>query len=190
MALCLASLLLFTGQTCTHRRAAGAIFRGHLERVLQFLEFLPARRGGLEGGGRVFQKRGIVNLGANHGVGADQNALAALDADLFVPHRNLERDVPFLPLGGGAGESAVDRHGADRQVVAFAGDDLGEHFLDKLRSFFRHRAPQVKGAGNLIRNLDLVQVAEGLVHGGEILLHDGFAALSVGLLDGVLDGLR
>ena len=83
-------------------------------------------------------------MDANHGVGTDQDALAALDADFFVPHRNLERDIALFPLCGGAGESAVDRHGAYRQVVAFAGDHLGEHFLDELRSFFRHRAPQVE----------------------------------------------
>jgi len=33
-----------------------------------------------------------------------------------------------------------------------------------------------------------VEVAQGGVHGGEVLLHDAGAALAVGLLDGVLDG--
>ena len=38
------------------------------------------------------------------------------------------------------------------------------------------------------RHLDLVQMAQRRIHGGEVLLHHRFAALAVGLLDGVLDG--
>jgi len=45
------------------------------------------------------------------------------------------------------------------------------------------------GEVTLSGNLDLVEVAEGRIHGGEILLHHAFAALAVSLLDGVLDGL-
>ena len=44
------------------------------------------------------------------------------------------------------------------------------------------------GAGNLRRDLHFVEMVERRVHRREVLLHDAFAALAVGLLDGVLDG--
>ena len=70
----------------------------------------------------------------------------------------------------------------------FAGDDLGEHVCDEVRGGGGDRRPQVEQRGDLVRNLHFVQMAERRIHRGEVLLHDRFAALAVGLLDGVLDG--
>jgi hypothetical protein len=71
--------------------------------------------------GRVGQQPGRTPC-ADDGVRADENAFAALDAQVGFPDRDLERDVALFPLGGAGREGAVDGHGADGQVVAFEGD--------------------------------------------------------------------
>ena len=86
------------------------------------------------------------------------------------------------------GEGAVDGHGAHRQVVAFAGDDPGGDLLHELGRRGGDRRADIERRGDLARNWYLVEVAEGRIHRREILLHHAFAALAVGLLDGVLDG--
>ena len=58
MALWLASLLLFTGQTSTQTCAAGAIFRSDLQRVAILFHALPLRLGPLEGCGSLAAKFG------------------------------------------------------------------------------------------------------------------------------------
>src|ERR1017187_132101 len=87
--------------------AARAILRRHLERILHFLEFFPARRSRLESGRGVSEQCRLINLGANYGVRANQHALAALDTESFLPYRDFQRDIPFLPLRGGAGEGSI-----------------------------------------------------------------------------------
>src|SRR5262249_12071504 len=69
--------------------AAGAIFGGDLQGVLAILHVLPAGGCGLEGGrhgrGRVaVEDAGVVDFGADYSVRADEDALAALDAELLV----------------------------------------------------------------------------------------------------------
>ncbi len=61
-------------------RAAGAIFRSHLQRVALLLHAPPLRLGPLERGGSLVGQHAVVHLGANHGVRANHDALAALDA--------------------------------------------------------------------------------------------------------------
>ena len=121
-------------------------------------------------------------------MGADQHALAALDAELLIPDRDLERDVALFPLRGAGGEGAVDGHGADGEVVAFAGDHAGGDLLHELGRSGGDGRPHEEGRRHFVGHLDFVEVAEGGIDRGEVLLHDGFAALAVGFLDGVLDG--
>ena len=75
------------------------------------------------------------------------------------------------------------------QIVAFAGDDCAGDSLHELGRGGRTPADGMSNsAGDLAGDLDFVQMAEGCIHRREILLHDAFAALAVGLLDDVLDG--
>ena len=69
-------------------------------------------------------------------------------------------------------------------------DHWTKHIPDKIRGSGRDRRAAGDLAGDLGRHLDLVQVDQGLVHGGVVLLDDGFAAFAVGLLDGLLDLLN
>ncbi len=128
-----------------------------------------------------------IDLGADDGVRADQHALAALDAEVLVPFGNFEGDVALLPLRGAGGVGSIDGHGADRKIIAVA-EDLGrQNILHKSGSGGGNRRTKLDLAGGLGRNRDLVKVGEGAVHGGKVLLHHGFAALAVSLLDRLLD---
>ena len=75
------------------------------------------------------------------------------------------------------------------QIVAVAGDDRAASTSRTKPGLRREpedggRSVEVTVAGNL----HFVQVVERGIHRGVVLLHDRFAALAVGLLDGVLDG--
>ena len=119
---------------------------------------------------------------------ADQHAFAALDAQLLIPFRNLESDVALFPLRRRGGESAVDGHGADRQIVAFAGNDPPEYLLHEFGRGGGDGRPDVELSRHCVRNFHLMQVSQSFVHCCEVLLHHAFAALAVSLLDGMLDG--
>ncbi len=132
------SSLFFTGQTSTHRvqpvQSSGAICKGE-ELVLEFLE---ACRGGLEGLRSAFEQGRIVDLLADDCMRANKGAFTTLDADLFVPDRDFEGDVAFLVLGGAGGVGAVIGQHANRQIVAIAGDDRADDFLDEFGGVCRH----------------------------------------------------
>ena len=83
--------------------------------------------------GASFKQGGIIHLGADDRVRADIGAFAALNADLGIPDRDLQRDVAFFPYGGAGWISAVIGDLADRQVVAVFGDDGAQHLFDKGR---------------------------------------------------------
>ena len=84
--------------------------------------------------GALSPSSATVDLGADHSVRANHDALAALDAEILVPHRNELRDVALLPLRGGRREGAARGNGADRKQIALAGSDLAEHIVDELGS--------------------------------------------------------
>src|ERR671933_481818 len=96
MALCFTSVLLLAGQILRPELLAQELGRGAVD--------------GLGG----------EDLHADGGVGADDGALAAGDADVRVPDRDLLGDRPLLVPGRPRREGAVDGQGADREPVAVA----------------------------------------------------------------------
>ncbi len=169
------------------QRTAGAIFRRDLQRVGQAGKFLPLGRRVLERRRRILEPRRVIDFGADDRVRANQHALAALDARLFVPGGNLERNVALFPLRRAGGESAVYRNLADGHVVAQPGDHGRRDLLDERGRLGRHGRPDVERARHLVRHLDLVQILQRLVYRRKVLFHHRFAALAVGLFDGMLD---
>ena len=81
----------------------------------------------------------VVDLVADDGVRADEDALAALDAQVGFPDRDFQGDVALFPLGGAGGEGAVHGHGGDRDVIAIEGDHRAKHVLDEIGCFLRDR---------------------------------------------------
>ena len=129
----------------------------------------------------------VVDLGADRRVRADQRALVALDADLGVPDRNLERDVPLLPFRRRHRPRAIDRERAHRQQVALAGQHHRGHLLHEVGRLRRHeRRPRARRGGRG-RHRNLVQVRQRLVHHLAVPAHDLGPALAVGLLNRLLD---
>src|SRR5438093_532698 len=60
-----------------------------------------------EARGAVVEGSRVVDLHADGGMGADQRALGAVDADLGVPDGDLGRDGALLPTAGPGGEGPV-----------------------------------------------------------------------------------
>ena len=118
---------------------------------------------------------------------AHHHALAALDAEVFVPHRDFESDVALLPHRGAGRECPVDRQLRNRERIAVAGDDRSEHVLHKLGRGFRNRAAHIEPAGDGVGNRHLVHMVERRVHGGVVLPNHRFAALAVSLVNRLLD---
>ncbi len=161
---------LVLGRTDEHAGGAPrAVLGRHLNGVLHALEFLALEVGGFVGGGRLLQLGGVVDLDADGGVGADQRALPALDADLLVPDGDLQGDVALFPLGRGRGESAVHGHGGHGEVVPLVGDDLGQGRPDVFGRQGGDHGGLVKGARGLRGHLDLEEIGQGLVHRLEVL---------------------
>ena len=132
--------LALRGTDRNAQAASGAIFRRHLQRVLQLGELAPLRHRRLESLRLVIDIAGIEDLGTNDRVRTNHNALATLDAQLLVPHRNLQRDVALLPLRGSCGESAVNRQRAHWNQVALTVDDQRFHVTHEVRRVGRNRA--------------------------------------------------
>ena len=71
--------------------------------------------------GSTVEGGGLEDLHADRGVRADDGALAAVDADVGIPDRDLLGDGPLLVLRRARRERAVDREGGDRQQISVAG---------------------------------------------------------------------
>ena len=185
-----ARLGLVPGRADVHAQsAAGAILGSDLDGVSQPLPLGEAGCGGGEGSGSPFQGGRLVGLAPDRRVRADQDALAALNADARIPRGNLKGEVALLPLGGAGGISAVERQGAHGQRIAATGDHRAEDVAHEIRGVHRDGRLDVGLAGHGLAHLDFVQVGERGVNGGQVHLDDLFAFLAVGLADGLLDRL-
>ena len=168
--------------------AAGAVLDRHLHGPLLAGVLLALGVDRLEGRRSALQVHRVVDLGADAGVRAVQRALAALDAQLGIPHRHLERDVALLPPRGVRRPHAVVGDLADGQLVALAGHDPGGHVLHEVGRGRRHQLGLVVVAGHRRGHLDAVEIGDRLVDRVVVHLHDLLAPLAVGLVDGLLDG--
>ena len=121
-------------------------------------------------------------------MGTDEGALAALDADVRLPDRNVDRDVPLLVLGGAGRPGAVLRYCGDGQRISLAGNDLGRHLPDELGGIPGNRRLHFLRAGHLLRDRHLDDALQGPVHRGVVHLNELLPLLAVGLLDLGLDG--
>src|SRR5690606_10926091 len=117
----------------------------------------------------------------------DEGADAALDAELFVPHGDVDGDVALFVLGGAGGEGAVGGQGGDGDAVAESVDDGTQgvaHEIGRLGAEAGFHPQGAVGAGG---DGDFLDVLEGdvdgvVVHGQHLL-----AGLGVALDNSVLD---
>ena len=123
-------------------------------------------------------------MGANHGT------LAALDAGLRVPYRNLECKIALLPLCGSGGERAVAGEGADRQLISPAFVDRAQHFALKFGRLRREGKRHLDRAADLLRHFHLEQVRQSFIHRLHVLLDDFLALAAVGIANRLADRLH
>ena len=145
--------------------------------------------GGLEIRGRLLETSFAVELGADDAVRADEAAVAALDADIRLPHRYEHRDVALLPAGCGGRIGAVRRQHADWQQIAVAGHHYRRDFAHERGRLLWYRWDQLQFAAHVLVHFDLEETGERIVDRFEVLAHDLLALLAVGFLDGLLDFL-
>lgn len=167
----------------------GAVLGEHLQGVHLVGQAGRIQRNRLERLRRIVEHIGLVVLGPQHAVRADEGAVAALDAVVLVPDRDDLGHIALLVLRGARGERTIGRQLAHRQRLALLGHHGRGDVLDEVRRERRHGRQVVLGGGDLGRHVDLVQVLQGGVDGGVVLLHDLHRLLRVGLGDRVLDGL-
>ena len=149
------SCLFLTGQTSTQMpqpvQSSGATWMLYF-RVAHSLSRASVD---LKVAGAPSAMRRVEHLDADHRVRANHGALAALDADLGIPHRNLQRDVALLPLGGSGGEGAVGRERADRQLVAAVLVDRAQYVALEIGRAGGESRRNFDLAGGLGRHLSL-----------------------------------
>ncbi len=167
--------------------AARAVLRRDLDRVGVPLVLGALERDRLVRSGRARELRRLEDLRADRGVRAHHRALVALDADLLVPHGDLESDVPLLPLGGGEGPRAVGRERAHGQEVALSLEHDARDALHEVRRGVGHDGRAAARRRDLHGDGHLGEVREGPVDGREIAAHRLLALPAVRLLDRLLD---
>src|ERR1017187_5293132 len=136
---------------------------------------------------RAGQPGCVVILRPDDAVRTDETALAALNAQLWPPHRHFVGDIALFPGRGAGREGPVHRHQAHRNFIPEALENSGRHLAHELRSARRHGRRAVERAGGTIGDFDLVQSRKALIDGPEVLLQDFLALGAVGLSDRILD---
>jgi hypothetical protein len=76
----------------------------------------------LEGRRRIFGQFSREDLGADGRMRANENALAALRAQVGFEHRNLQGQIALFVFGGAERPRTIGREQRNRQRVALAGD--------------------------------------------------------------------
>lgn len=129
----------------------------------------------------------MVELGPQRRVGADKDAVAALDADIRMPNRDLAGDIALLEAAGGGGVSAIHRQHGDGDQIAAPRQHLAGDPLDKLAATRCQRQRIVADLLLTGRDGHLMEVGQGVIHRREVAL-DHFGPLAgIALLDALLD---
>ena len=180
--------LVLGGADLDAERAAGAVFGRDLKRVFVAGEILGFEIDGFEGVGRAGEGGGFVELGADGGVRADEDALVALDAEGEIPSGDFQGEVAFLEAGGAGGPGAVHGDGADGEVVAVVGEEArGDlQYEGGGAGINGRRSDGGVGVGRGGED-ELIHAGEGGVHGGVVHPDDGVALAAVGFGDGFFD---
>ena len=179
--------LVLRGTNHDAERAAGAVLGGDLDR-----EFVALEAGGFEGRvlercGGVGQRGGLVVFGADRGVGADEHAFVALDADRGIPDGDRLREVALFPFGGAERPGAVDRKRADWKQVAFSGEHHAGDTADEIRRGLGNRKRAVPRGISLGGDGDFVERGQCGIDGGKVFFHHLGAFAGVGFFDCALD---
>src|ERR1700730_10253758 len=129
----------------------------------------------------------MIVASANDTVGANETALAALDAEFRFPDRHGLRDVSLLECARPRRERAVGRDQTDRDLVAEPNQHLGCDAPHELGSVIRYDLRPVEAARHDRRNLNLLQMRQRPIDRRIILPDHGLTLVRIGLADRLLD---
>src|SRR4029453_10666329 len=121
---------------------------------------------------------------------ADKYTLAAFDAKVFFPNRDLKRNVSFFPLGRAYWIRSIQRQSTDGQLVASTGNDFACHLAYECRRLFADRLGLLNATRDCFRNSDFIKVLQRCINGCEVLTNHGFASLAVRLADRLFDSVN
>ena len=173
-------LLLVVDRAHVHADAAArAVVGGHLDGHQRVGEVLAPPLLVSEARGGVVEGSGVVDLHADGGMGADQRALGAVDADLGVPDGDLGRDGALLRTAGPGREGPVHGQGADRKAVALPRQHRRGHPLHEGGGLSRHQREAGPAAGAAGGDGDLREAGERGVDRRQVPGDDDVAALAV-----------
>jgi hypothetical protein len=138
---CLVSRVrLVLGRTNVHAKLTpGAVLGSDLDGVSEPRVLLAAVSVRLEGSRRAGERRRLVKLGPDGGVGTNEGALVALNTNRGIPDGDLVGDVALFPLRGSGGPGPVHRKGAHREQIPIAGNHHRGHPLDEIGRLLGHR---------------------------------------------------
>ena len=167
--------------------AAGAVFQIDLkgEADLGIAAGIDGRV--LEAGRRCFARLLMEILGADHAVRTGKTALAALDAQVRIPHRHGLGDIALFEGRRARRKRAVGGQLTDWDFVASALHHPGGDVAHEGWRPLRHSRRPLEGARHGGGNLHRVQVGQRLIHCGKIGAHQIGALGPVAYLDGVFD---
>ncbi|MOA08487.1 hypothetical protein D3C78_1282590 [compost metagenome] len=129
----------------------------------------------------------MVELGPQRRVGADKDAVAALNADIGVPDGDLAGDIPLLEAAGGGGVSTIHRQHGDGDKIAAPRQHFTSDALDKVAAARRQWQRIVADLLVTGRDHHLTQVSQGIVHRREVARHHLGPLAGIALLYALLD---
>ena len=161
---------------------------------------IPGRRCGIAGRRRGKGSR-IAHLGADRRMGAHHHALAALHAQIALPHRHRFSQVAFLEPGRARGPGAITGEGADRQAIALVGQQRQDHLPFKRREHFWSgrslglpRSPSellilITGLLVLVKAepVETGQLSQRAVHGLKVARHHSLTLVAIAGLNAAAD---
>ena len=165
------------------QRATRAVFRSDLNDPRGIRKVLALERSGLEAGRSLLHIFVRGDFGADGGMRTNHGALAALDAGVGIPNRDVGRDAAFFILRRRGRPSPVGRpfQIGYFQLFAAAFQNRAFDLADDFRSIFRNARQAMQLGGRLVRHFDFVQVSQRGVDSGPVLFDNGLSLLRVGL---------
>ena len=117
---------------------------------------------------------------------ANQWALSALCAEIYIENRDFQCYVAFFVGGGSQWEGAVNREQAHWYLVTTTGNNFSGYIFDEVRCAVGDGASQIKFSICFLRDSYFVQICQSFINGPEIQFNKSFTFSSIGFFMAIL----
>ncbi len=180
-------LSVLAGADIDTKAATRAVFRRNLDGEHLACERFSFGIDGLECRRCAFEVGRIVSLDPNRSVRANEATHSTLDTNIWIPNRNIYRDVALFVLSRSGGPLTVIGHLGNLDAIAFEADNLRRDVLDEIGRVIGNRRRHLDVACYVIRIIDLVDIIERNIDCGVVCLDYLFALAPICFLDRFLD---